>query len=109
MHIEILHVPDCPNVGLARTRLTSALSRTGVSASVGDVVIADPRLAEDLGMHGSPTITIDGTDPFHAHGARGSLSCRLYWSGGRFEGAPGVAQLIEAIVTAQCHAGWPAP
>jgi hypothetical protein len=30
------------------------------------------------GMHGSPTLLIDGVDPFAEPRARPSLSCRLY-------------------------------
>ncbi|MCA1847313.1 MAG: hypothetical protein LC792_29840 [Actinobacteria bacterium] len=103
MHIEILHVPDCPNLRLARSRLSAALDRTGISASVCEVVVADPVVAEELGMHGSPTITIDGQDPFDQYAAESSLSCRLYWSHGRLDGAPGVKELIRAIGGAQCR------
>lgn len=103
MHIEILHVPDCPNLSLARSRLSSALERTGITASVREIVVADPTVADALGMHGSPTITIDGRDPFDEETAPGSLSCRLYWSEGRLDGAPGMAHLIDAIAGAQCQ------
>jgi hypothetical protein len=103
MHIEILHVPGCPNLGLARARLAAALDQTGVTASVREVVVADATAADDLAMHGSPTITIDGRDPFDAKSAEHSLSCRLYWFDGRIDGAPGVAQLVEAIAGAQCR------
>jgi hypothetical protein len=97
MDIEILHVPGCPNLGLARARLATALERTATAAAVHEVVVADPTAAGALGMHGSPTITIDGRDPFGRDMTEASLSCRLYWSGGRLDGAPGVAELVEAI------------
>lgn len=104
MHIEILHVPDCPNLGLARARLSTALERTGTAAAVREVVVADPTQADQLGMHGSPTITIDGRDLFSQGTGEGSLSCRLYWSDGRPDGAPAVVELIEALAGAQCRA-----
>jgi hypothetical protein len=104
MHIEILHVADCPNLGLARSRLFSALDRTGVTASVREVLVADPMVAGKLGMHGSPTVLLDGRDPFDEETAEGSLSCRLYWSEGRPDGAPGLTELIQAIGGAQCRA-----
>jgi hypothetical protein len=103
MHIEILHVPDCPNLSLARSRLSIALELTGITPSVREIVVADPAVADKLGMHGSPTITIDGRDPFDQETGPGSLSCRLYWSEDRLDGAPGLAQLIEAIGGAQCQ------
>jgi hypothetical protein len=49
-------------------------------------------------MHGSPTILVDGVDPFAGPGAAASLSCRLYRnSEGRADGAPSVRQLRRAI------------
>jgi hypothetical protein len=52
-------------------------------------------------MHGSPTLLVDGADPFAAPGQVPSLSCRLYRDeSGRAEGAPSVDALRRAI--------WPA-
>jgi hypothetical protein len=49
-------------------------------------------------MHGSPTILVDGTDPFAGPGEAASVSCRLYrGSDWRPEGAPSVSQLRQAI------------
>ena len=101
MHIAILHVPDCPNLALTRSRVSAALGRTGVDASVRVVLVAGPTAADELGMHGSPTITINGHDPFNHDQRRGSMSCRLYWAEGRIDGAPGVEELIAAIARAQ--------
>jgi len=101
MEIEILHVPGCPNLGLARARLDAALAQTATVAVVREVVVADPADANLLGMHGSPTITIDGHDPFGQPATGPSLSCRLYWSGDNTDGAPGLLELIEAITEAQ--------
>jgi hypothetical protein len=103
MHIAILHVPDCPNLELTRSRVSAALDQCGVEASVGEVLVATPTAADELGMHGSPTIAIDGHDPFDHDQGRGSMSCRLYWAEGRIDGAPGIAELIAAIARAQCQ------
>jgi hypothetical protein len=53
-------------------------------------------------MHGSPTVLVDGADPFAAQsGSAGeqlpSVSCRLYDNGGVLEGAPSVAELRAAL------------
>jgi hypothetical protein len=101
MHIEILHAPGCPNLDLARSRLFTALDCSGLTASVTEVEIADPAAAAERGMRGSPTITIDGTDPFEPATTAASLSCRLYWSEGRPDGSPDVARLAEAIARAE--------
>jgi len=59
-------------------------------------------------MHGSPTILVDGTDPFAQPGQLASVSCRLYRdSDGHVDGAPSVSQLRQAIQdcmgVASCH------
>jgi hypothetical protein len=41
-------------------------------------VVADEREAVLAGMHGSPTLLIDGVDPFAAPGQAPGLACRLY-------------------------------
>ncbi|HET6192893.1 MAG TPA: hypothetical protein VFE59_38505, partial [Trebonia sp.] len=50
--------------------------RPGVSVEYR--VVSTPEEAARYGMQGSPTILIDGRDPFAEPGAAASLSCRLY-------------------------------
>jgi hypothetical protein len=53
-------------------------------------------------MRGSPTLLLDGIDPFAVAGQRPSLSCRLYRDpDGRADGAPSVDALRNAIEQAQ--------
>jgi hypothetical protein len=40
--------------------------------------VADEREAAEAGMHGSPTLLIDGVDPFAQPGQAASVSCRFY-------------------------------
>jgi hypothetical protein len=95
MRIELLHVADCPNHSLARERVDLALDRAGVTATVLEVEITTPEEAERAGMNGSPTILVDGVDPFGGAGA--SLACRLYRSGDTVEGAPPLDALTEVL------------
>lgn len=99
MEIEILSVPDCPNLAVMRSRLDEALGAGGIEASVRQREIVTAADAEAAGMRGSPTLLIDGHDPFPAGVEAGSLSCRLYRNpeGGPLGGAPSVAQLLEAL------------
>ena len=49
-------------------------------------------------MHGSPTLLVDGTDPFAVPGQPPSLSCRLYRdAAGRMSGAPTVEALRRVL------------
>lgn len=95
MQIDILHVADCPNLTLARSRVRQALDQAGVTAPVRELEVATPEQARQVGMFGSPTILLEGRDPFD--GVEASLACRLYRDGGTVDGAPTVAALIEAL------------
>jgi hypothetical protein len=62
--------------------------------------------AEEYGMRGSPTVLIDGRDPFAGPGDGASLSCRLYRDEqGRVQGAPSTGQLRAALAEADCCEG----
>jgi hypothetical protein len=70
--------------------------------SVEHRVVSAPEEAERYGMHGSPTILIDGRDPFAEPGAEASLSCRLYRNAdGRTQGVPSAGQLRAALAAAE--------
>lgn len=99
MRLEILHVPDCPNVAVLNARLDEAL------VSRRDVVIEEHEVRDQAEaaarqMMGSPTLLIDGTDPFAAGGQSPSLSCRLYVDdAGAVSGTPSLSQLRTALAT----------
>jgi len=95
MRIDLLHVADCPNLVVARERIALALERTGAAATVHEHEVATADEADRSAMSGSPTILVDGVDPFG--GAGPSLACRLYRSGDGVEGAPPLDSLIEVF------------
>lgn len=97
MRVDIAHVPDCPHVGLARSRVREALEQTGRVAVVREVVVASEESATARGTRGSPTILIDGRDPFQSVDPP-SLSCRLYPTPAGMQGAPSVEALVEALL-----------
>lgn len=97
VRIDILHVPDCPNLERAVARLHEALDISAVAASVHEIEVATAESAAEVGMRGSPTILIDGVDAFSSESAEPSLSCRLFHTPTGLDGAPTVAQLIDAV------------
>lgn len=99
MDIELLYVPDCPNRETARRHLDTALAEQGLAADVREREVASPEEADRFGMHGSPTIRVDGRDPFAGPDARPSLSCRLYHGDHGASGAPTVAQLAAGLAS----------
>ena len=95
-HLTVLAVPHCPNAPVLDDRLAAVLDgRAGVSVS--HEVITDESEAARWGMHGSPTLLIDGVDPFAVSG-QPSMSCRLYrGDNGQVTGAPSAGQLRQAL------------
>ena len=95
MRVQILHVPECPNTPVLAERLNHVLPAT---ARVEQCDVHDHDEAASLGMAGSPTLLIDGVDPFAAPGQVPSLTCRLYLDEhGTRSGAPSVRQLRAAL------------
>jgi hypothetical protein len=102
MRIEVVTVPECPNGPVVEQRLAGALAGRP-DVTVERRVAATAEQAERYGMHGSPTVLVDGRDPFAAPGADTSLSCRLYRDEqGRAQGAPSTGQLRAALAAADC-------
>lgn len=100
MELTLLTVPACPSAAAFEERLTAALD--GLPGAVlRRREVADEGEAARLGMHGSPTLLINGVDPFAAPGEAPSLSCRLYRdAAGRAGPAPSVQALRQALAAA---------
>jgi hypothetical protein len=107
--VTILHVPDCPNVAVVQQRLTRVLAdRTDVQVELR--LIDSEESAAENGMTGSPTLLVDGVDPFAVPGQQPSLSCRLYRDdSGAIAGAPSLTQLAAVFSAASTHAPAVAP
>jgi hypothetical protein len=79
MDVELLVVPDCPHEKPAAVLLRMALDDIGLSAVDFQLTVIDSQEdAERRGFVGSPTIQLDGVDPFETPGQHPSLACRLY-------------------------------
>ena len=95
--VTIQYLPGCPNLELVQDRLAEA-ART--LPGPGPVVrlhrVGDRGQAEAEGFAGSPTLLIDGVDPFpHPSGA--GFTCRLYPTPDGVQGAPSAEQLAAAL------------
>lgn len=97
MEVDVLSVAGCPHVAVLERRLRRVLgARAG---AVRHRVVTGAEDAFRWGMAGSPTILVDGVDPFAPGEQRPNLSCRLYpHPDGHLEGAPSVAQLRRALL-----------
>ncbi len=90
------HFDGCPNWELARDRIAEVLPEVAGSILFGEIDTLEK--AEAVGFRGSPTILIDGVDPFSDPTAPVGLACRIYFTDAGHEGAPSVAQLRSVLI-----------
>jgi hypothetical protein len=64
---------------------------------LGHELIDSPEAAERARFRGSPTILIDGRDPFGSEDEQFGLSCRVYETEDGPQGAPTEAQLRKLL------------
>jgi hypothetical protein len=97
--VTLLVIEGCPHADAAAANLTAALAQAGVGeAVVAQVVIASARDASTLEFRGSPTVLLDGRDPFAGDAPRSfEVSCRVYLTPEGLAGVPSVQQLVEAL------------
>jgi hypothetical protein len=94
MEITLQYFDDCPNWGVAEQRLRLALVELGQPDQVIDHQrVETPEDAERVGFGGSPTILVDGVDPFADPAGPAGYACRVYAG----DAAPTVAQLRRAL------------
>jgi hypothetical protein len=94
MRITLQYFDDCPNWRIAEQRLREALIELGRSDQVIDHLrVASVDEAERVGFGGSPTVLIDGVDPFADPAGPAGYACRVYAGGA----APTVAELRRAL------------
>lgn len=92
MEIVVRYSAGCPNRDLALSRVRDALGGRDVPVILEQV--DDP---DEVEFQGSPTIVVDGRDPFAGTDGGAALSCRLYRTEDGLEGAPSVDQLREVL------------
>ena len=101
VELTVLAVPGCPSVPLLERRLADALAG-GPPVTVRRRVIADVAEAARWRMHGSPTLLVNGHDPFAQAGSCPALACRMYRAAdGSLDGAPSVLALRQALEQAR--------
>lgn len=98
MDVRLLYFDGCPNWTVAEERLRAALARVGLDReSIQRVPVDTPEDAERLGFIGSPTILLDGRDPFATGAEQPGLACRVFSTPDGLAGAPTLAQLVQAL------------
>ncbi len=97
MDVRLLYFDGCPNWRVAEQRLREAVALTGADIDVVLLNVVTSEDAERLSFRGSPTVLINGTDPFAEPEAPVGLSCRLYRTDAGLAGSPTVQQLMDVL------------
>jgi hypothetical protein len=95
VEVELVHLDDCPHWREAASRVGAAMRISGrdpASVRYRSVTTADA--PEDF--PGSPTILIDGRDPF-PNAAPTGPTCRRYPTAEGVDVAPPLHQLVESL------------
>ena len=96
MQITLQYFEGCPNWKETDAHL-EALRREGLDIVVARQLIETPEAAAEAGFRGSPTVLINGADPFSDPGAPVGLACRVYRTDEGHSGSPSPDQLRQAI------------
>lgn len=94
--VTLLYFDGCPNWRTADERLRGLQEELGFSLDHRRVETAEE--AEKVGFRGSPTILVDGRDPFARGDEPVGLSCRIYQTPDGPGGAPATDDLRAALL-----------
>lgn len=98
MKITIQYFDGCPHWQLVDQRVqrvVQGLARDDVEVEYQ--LIDSPETAARVGFHGSPTILVDGRDPFVTGAEPIGLTCRVYRTDEGAQGAPTEDQLRKIL------------
>ncbi|CAN5845252.1 MAG: thioredoxin family protein [Acidimicrobiia bacterium] len=98
VEITLQYFEDCPNWKTTDGHLRTLITE-GLDATVSYELIGTYEVAVERGFCGSPTVLIDGVDPFADRKAMVGLACRLYLTQNGPAGSPTIEQL-RAVFTA---------
>ncbi len=93
--VTLLYFDGCPNWQQADERLTELQAERGFTLDHRKV--DTPEEAARVGFAGSPTVLVDGVDPFATGDEPTGLACRVYDTPDGPQGSPTLTQLREAL------------
>jgi len=97
MDVALLYFDGCPNWRETDQRLRQALVAAGLEVTPSYVSVTSHEAAERLSFRGSPTVLVDGVDPFADASDPVGLSCRVFRTPDGLRGAPTVEQLVAVL------------
>jgi len=99
--VELLWFAGCPSYLRAQELLAQVLREEGVDAPIEMIQVHDDAEAIALKFLGSPTIRLNGRDPFAEPGQdQFAMQCRVYRTPAGLKGVP-TLEMLRAAVRAQ--------
>ncbi|MEZ5118919.1 MAG: thioredoxin family protein [Candidatus Nanopelagicales bacterium] len=95
MRIQLLHFEGCPSWRTTADDLTALAEEFDFDWELVPVEADDDLTG--LGFRGSPTLLVDGTDPFADGGPPFAFTCRVYATPEGLAGSPSRDQLREVL------------
>lgn len=100
--VSLQYFEGCPNWRTTADHL-ARLADEGLDVSVDHEVIDSHEMAVARGFHGSPTVLVDGVDPFAGENTPIGLACRVYRTPRGVAGSPTLSQLRQALTPSPEH------
>jgi hypothetical protein len=98
MEVILRYCDGCPHWETVRQRLRAALDEAGhEDTEIVLEMVVSTQQAQRLGFIGSPSIIVDGRDPFAQGDEPSGLACRLYRTPNGLTGSPTQEQLAEQL------------
>lgn len=96
--VEVLHIDECPSWQRTVDDARAVLAELGATdVRVVERLLASPDEAAAVPFAGSPTILIDGVDPFPTGQTTTELACRVYATEVGLRGRPSREQLRAVL------------
>ena len=99
LRVELLYFAGCPNWEAAAADLAALQAEMGFELELSEVATLEAAQARDF--RGSPTVLVNGLDPFADPAGEVGLSCRIYDTPTGRSGSPAREQLRAAVASAQ--------
>lgn len=96
--VALQYFEGCPNWQTTADHL-ARLADEGLDVSIDHEIIDSHETAVARGFRGSPTVLVDGVDPFENESTPVGLACRVYRTPNGIEGSPTLTQLRQALLS----------
>lgn len=97
LEVTFMYFDSCPNWVAANAALAEAAAAEEATLLVSYVNVSTPDEAERLGFGGSPTVLVDGVDPFAGDDAPVGFGCRVLVTPEGRQGVPSVEDFRSVL------------